>query len=68
MKKFYATLDRLGIVKEEDSNFYLWDWVKSKWVIYNEGVMYTCRTDAEEITEKEAIYFIEHRIEPIVGC
>lgn len=66
--KYYATDDRLWVAREENALYYRWDWINKKWVYDSESVMLTCRTDADEITEEEAIYAIEHRKVPIVGC
>lgn len=67
MLKYYATDDRLGIVKEENSNFYRWDWKNSKWVMDNDCISYTYRTEVDEVTEEEAIYAIKHREVPLAS-
>ena len=65
--RYYATDDRLWIAREENALYYHWDWVKQEWIYDAESVMLTCRTDADEITEEEAIYAIKHRKVPIVS-
>lgn len=64
--RYYATDDRLGIVREENATYYSWDWYSKEWTEYPEGVMFTCRTDCDEITEDEAFHAIKNRKAPIV--